>query len=128
MRAVDADARTRIYVQLPMDHDGIAAVNRDVCRQGCVVVDLEPLTGGRFDLETLVAARLHRVGEHSGVEGDLGSVAGVEDVLVKGLVIGGVAAAASWAADEKDGHGRERKGATPVTHSARACSSESLPS
>lgn len=125
--AMNADTRTWIYIELAVNHDRVASVNGDVRGQVGVVIDLEPLTGGRPYLETLVIPRLNRVGEDRGIECDFGSAAAADDVLMKGLVIGGFATAAS-AEGDRNRERRQRNNNARVAHKARACSSESLPS
>jgi hypothetical protein len=66
------------------------------------VVDLEQVTGGRFDLEVLVGANLDRVGGEGAVEGDLDAGAAVCDVLVKHRVVGRVAVGRTAAGGQQE--------------------------
>jgi hypothetical protein len=50
---VHPDPRARIYIELAVDHHVVSQVNRHVCGEAGVVVDLEDLAGGEFDVESL---------------------------------------------------------------------------
>ena len=89
MGAVHADPWPWVDVQLPVDDHMIAGVDRDVCRQGRVVVNLQHLAGRGLDVEPLVPTRFDRVVEHCGVERNLSAVALVDDVSMEFLVVNG---------------------------------------
>src|SRR5260370_38865222 len=94
VRAVHADPRSRVYVQLAVDHQRVSRVSRHRWREGRVVIDLEPVSRGIFDLESLVPSRLHRLAEDRRIECDFRAVGAVDDVLVKTCVIGSLASSA----------------------------------
>src|SRR5439155_8784647 len=85
--AVDAVARPRIDVELSVDHERVAFVQRYELGEARVVVDLEQVTRGRADVEGFVVAGLRRVVGGRRVECDLGAYSIVDDCLVKGLVV-----------------------------------------
>jgi hypothetical protein len=56
------------------------------------VVDLEHLAGRYLDLKSFVTAGLDGVIQHRGIEGHLGAICVVDDVLVQCLVVRRIAA------------------------------------
>src|SRR5258708_39925658 len=94
VRAVHAAPGSGVYVQLAVDHERVSRVSRHRWREGGVVIDLEPVSRGIFDLESLVPSRLHRLAEDRRVECHLRAVGAVDDVLVKTCVIGSLASSA----------------------------------
>jgi len=89
------------------------------------VVDLEHLASRDLDLESFVTAGLLGVVHHCGVEGHLGSVGAVDNVLVQRLVVWHLA---STAGEHNEHDEQEREGDPKSAHVASACSRVNLPS
>src|ERR1700686_216216 len=120
--AVHTHAGAWIDVELTVDHHLVASVDRDVGRKAGVVVDLEHLACGRFHLEALMSAGFRRVVQHCRVEGHLGAIGGIDDVLVQPLVV------RCFASTTCDHHEQDREGNSDAPHVASACASVNRPS
>src|SRR6266513_4245866 len=121
VRAVDSIAAPGIDVELYVDDQPVAFVQRDERGEARVVVDLEQFTRRRADVKGLVVAGLRGVIGGGPVECDLGAHSIVGDGLMQRLVVPRLAASA------RDHQDRDRE-ARDRFQAESACSSVILPS
>ena len=91
MRAVDARTWAWVDVEQAVDDDDVTGVGGYRRGKGRVVVDLQAVARGGFDLQVLMGADLDRVGGEGAVERHLDASVTGGDVLVKRRVVGRVA-------------------------------------